>query len=204
LLTPSRTLRFPITHAELEQMRAFVTSLKAGVRRRPRLFYPGFTSGRAWIQATRVRGWLKHICGSNEGGKKMKRHLFALITACTLGAAVLASPAGADPIHAKNAAQVHALCGTQTVYVVVNGNGTFTPAHVLGSSTSMFIPTAVHLTFSFTPAGGGGPFVDTTNATKAAPLRGTVTCTIPLQTVFSGPQGSATIQGTVTGFYTPR
>jgi hypothetical protein len=146
---------------------------------------------------------LKDICGSNEGGKKMKRHLLALITACTLGAAVLASPAGADPIHAKNAAQVHALCGTQTVNVVVNGNGTFTPGHVLGS-TSMFIPTAVHLTFSFTPAGGGGPFVDTTNATKAAPLRGTITCTIPLQTLFSGPQGSATIQGTVTGFYTPR
>ncbi len=133
----------------------------------------------------------------------MRRHLLALIAACALGGAVLASPAGADPIQAKNAAQVHALCGTQVVNVVVNGNGTFTPGHVL-NSTSMFIPTAVHLTFSFTPAGGGGPFVDTTNATKASPLSGTVTCSIPLQTLFSGPMGSATIQGSVTGFYTPR
>jgi len=86
--------------------------------------------------------------------------------------------------------------------VVVNGNGEFTPAHVVGS-TSMFIPTAIHVTFTFTPA-GGGPMPDTTNATKAAPIRGTVTCTIPFQTVFSGPQGSATIAGSVTGFFTPR
>jgi hypothetical protein len=31
-----------------------------------------------------------------------------------------------------------------------------------------------------------------------------VTCSIPLQTLFSGPQGTGTIQGTVTGFFTPR
>ena len=135
----------------------------------------------------------------------MRRHSLALIAACALGSAVIASPAVADPIHAKNAAHVYALCGAnaQRVDVVVNGNGTFTPAHVLGS-TRMFIPTAIHLTFSFTPAAGGGPFVDTTNATKAAPLKGTVTCTIPLQTLFSGPMGSATISGSVTGFFTPR
>ncbi len=133
----------------------------------------------------------------------MRRGLLALFAACALAGAVLASPAGADPIHAKNAAQVHALCGTQTVNVVVNGNGTFTPAHVL-NSTRMFIPTAIHVTFTFTPSGRGTPSVDTTNATKAAPITGTVTCTIPLQTLFSGPQGSATLQGTVTGFYTPR
>jgi hypothetical protein len=134
----------------------------------------------------------------------MRRHLLALIAALGLGGAVLASPASADPIHAKNASQVHALCGTQTVNVVVNGNGKFTPAHVVGSS-SVFIPTSLNLTFSFTPAGGGGPFVDTQTAAKASPTKtGTVTCTIPLQTLFSGPEGSATIQGTVTGFFTPR
>ena len=134
----------------------------------------------------------------------MKRHMLALVAACALGVAVFASPAAADPIHAKNASQVHALCGTTTVNVVVNGNGTFTPAHVIGS-TSVFIPTALNLTFRFTPAGGGSPIVDTQTAAKAAPAKtGTVTCTIPLQTLFSGPQGSATIQGSVTGFYTPR
>jgi len=135
------------------------------------------------------------------------RKTLPLLSALVLGAAVLASPVNADPIHAKNASQIYALCGTQTVNVVVNGGngqGTFLPAHVVGS-TSMFIPTAVHLTFTFTPAGGGAPSVNTTNATKGSPPKsGAVTCTIPLQTLFSGPQGSATIQGSVTGFYTPR
>ena len=56
-----------------------------------------------------------------------------------------------------------------------------------------------------TPAGGGTPMVNTTDATKGSPPKsGTVSCTIPLQPLFSGPQGSATIQGSVTGFYTPR
>jgi hypothetical protein len=132
----------------------------------------------------------------------MRRHLLALLAACALGGAIFASSAGADPIHAKNAVHVFALCGAQRVDVVVNGNGTFTPAHVL-NSTSMFIPTAIHATFTFTPA-GGSPVVNPENATKAAPIKGTVTCTIPFQTLFAGPQGSATIQGSVTGFFTPR
>jgi hypothetical protein len=128
-----------------------------------------------------------------------------LLLAVSLGAAVLASPVSADPTHAKNATQIHALCGTRTVDVVVNGgngNGTFQPAHVVGS-TSVFVPTALHLTFGFTPTGGTTSF-DTTDATKASPpKRGSVTCTTPLQTLFSGPQGTGTIQGSVTGFFTP-
>src|SRR5204862_2196828 len=123
-----------------------------------------------------------------QGGTRM-RTLFALLA---LGgvAGLLALPATADPGHAKNAGHVQALCGTQTVNVVVNGNGTFTPAHVVGN-TKMFIPTALHLTFTFTPTTGNAT-VETTNAQKASPTkRGTVTCTIPLQTLFSGPQGSA-------------
>jgi hypothetical protein len=46
--------------------------------------------------------------------------------------------------------------------------------------------------------------VETQTASKAAPIANTVTCTIPLETLFSGPEGSATIQGTVTGFFPPR
>jgi hypothetical protein len=134
----------------------------------------------------------------------MRRHLLALIGVCALAGAVLASPVGADPGNAKNAAHIHALCGSRTVNVVVNGNGTFTPAHVVAPSTSVFIPTALNVTFTFTPA-VGSPSSNTTMATKASNQRlGTVTCSIPLQTVFSGPQGSATISGTVTGFFTPR
>jgi len=131
----------------------------------------------------------------------MRRHLFTLLAAAA-AAAALALPATADPGHAKNAGHVQAICGTQTVNVVVNGNGKFTPAHVVGS-TKMFIPTALNLTFTFTPT-NGTPQTNTQNVHKASPThRGTVTCTIAMQTLESGPQGTATIQGTVTGFFTP-
>jgi hypothetical protein len=46
--------------------------------------------------------------------------------------------------------------------------------------------------------------VSMTHATEAAPSSGTVAGTIPIQTLFSGPQGPATLQGSVTGFFTPR
>jgi hypothetical protein len=125
--------------------------------------------------------------------------------AAILAAAVIAPVAGADPANAKNAGHLYALCGPQQVRVdvVVNGNGEFTPAHVLGS-TSVFIPTAFNTTFTFTPSDGSTPQINIDTSAKAAPLANTVTCTLPLQTLFSGPQGAATIQGTVTGFYTPR
>jgi hypothetical protein len=109
----------------------------------------------------------------------MKKHLLALITACAFAAAVLVPSAGADPIQAKNALQIQAMCGTQTFTVVTNGNGVFAPAHIAGS-TSVFIPTAFNLTFTFTATGG----TTTTNhnmAAKAAPLHHTMTCTIPFQ-----------------------
>jgi len=131
----------------------------------------------------------------------VKRHLLTLLAAGS-AAGALALPAAADPGHAKNATHIQAICGTQTVDVVVNGNGTFTPAHVVGS-TKMFIPTALNLTFTFTPT-NGTPETDTQNVQKASPThRGTTTCTIPMQTLFSGPDGTATIQGSVTGFFTP-
>lgn len=131
----------------------------------------------------------------------MKRQLLTLL-ASGAAAGALALPALADPGHAKNATHVQALCGSQTVNVVVNGNGTFTPAHVVGS-TRMFIPTALSLTFTFTPTGGTAQ-TNTQNVHKASPThRGTVTCSIPMQTLQSGPQGTATIQGSVTGFFTP-
>jgi hypothetical protein len=131
----------------------------------------------------------------------MKRR-FLMAVACLAFAGVMVPAASADPIHAKNATQINANCGTQRVTVVVNGNGEFSPAHVVGN-TSVFIPTAFNLTFTFTPT-GGAPMPETDTSAKAGPGKNTVTCTIPLQTLFSGPDGTATIQGTVTGFFTPR
>ena len=131
----------------------------------------------------------------------MKRR-FLVVIACLALVGAIVPAATADPIHAKNATQISAVCGTQPVTVIVNGNGEFTPAHVIGS-TSVFIPTAFNLTFTFTPT-GGAPMSETDTAAKAAPIANTVTCTIPLQTLFFGPEGTATIHGTVTGFFTPR
>ena len=67
--------------------------------------------------------------------------------------------------------------------VSVNGNGEFTPAHDV-ASTSVFVPTSLTLTFTFTPTGGPAEPPETDTTTKAAPIKNTVTCDIPLQTLF--------------------
>jgi hypothetical protein len=131
----------------------------------------------------------------------MKRRLLVLVACGALAAMAIAPTSGADPTNAKNALQLQAVCGSETFNVVVNGGGEFTPAHIIGS-TSVFIPTAFNLTFTFTPT-GGSPIVETETAAKAAPLQNTITCTIPLQS-FPSPEGTFSIQGTVTGFLTPQ
>jgi len=132
----------------------------------------------------------------------MKRRLVTAAACLAFAAAAAAPMAAADPTNAKNATQITAMCGGSPITVVVNGNGEFTPAHDL-HSTSVFIPTAFDITFTFTPT-GGSPMSETDMSAKAAPIAATTTCTIPLQTIFSGPEGIATIEGTVTGFFTPR
>ena len=129
--------------------------------------------------------------------------LLVLTLAAVAAAVAIAAPsAGADPTGAKNSTLITAVCGGQTVTVSVNGNGEFTPAHDVGSS-SVFVPIAFDVTFTFTPT-GGAPEAETDTSAKAAPISDTVTCDIPLQTLFAGPEGVATIEGAVTGFWTPR
>jgi hypothetical protein len=132
----------------------------------------------------------------------MRRRLLLVAACAAFAAAAIVPAAMADPGNAKNAGHISAMCNGQPVMVVVNGNGEFTPAHVV-TSTSVFIPTAFDLTFTFTPS-GGSPESNTDTSAKAGPIKNTITCTIPIQTLFSGPQGTGTIQGTVTGFFTPR
>ena len=131
----------------------------------------------------------------------MKRRLLVLVACGAIAVMAIASTAGADPTNAKNAQQLQAVCGTQTLTVVVNGNGEFTPAHVIGS-TSMFIPTAFNVTFTFTPTGGSTE-TETDTSAKAAQVKDTITCEIPFQR-FTSPFGTFTIEGRVTGFFTPR
>jgi hypothetical protein len=132
----------------------------------------------------------------------MKRRLLTAAACLAFATAVMVPIAAADPGNAKNSSTISAVCSGHTIMVVVNGNGEFSPAHVIGS-TSMFIPTAFNITFTFTPT-GGSPMPETDTSSKAAPIASTTTCTIPLQPIFSGPEGTLTIQGTVTGFFTPR
>lgn len=128
------------------------------------------------------------------------------VTAIALFAIVLgvfAQTASADPVNAKNAGFFTAVCGSTQLQVVVNGNGVFTPAHVIGS-TSVFVPTAFNLTFSFTPSGGGALEVGTETSAKARQPDNAVTCELPAAlNTFTFPEGTFTTSGTVTGFFTP-
>lgn len=123
--------------------------------------------------------------------------LFAIV----LG--VFAQSASADPVNAKKAQFFTAVCGSTQLEVVVNGSGVFTPAHVIGS-TSVFVPTAFDVTITFTPSGGGDPDVDTETSAKARQPNNAVTCELPaaLNTI-TFPEGTLTVSGTVTGFFTP-
>jgi hypothetical protein len=118
----------------------------------------------------------------------------------TVGVLALAQGALADPTNAKNAFFVPATCDNgQSYQVVTNGNGEFTPAHVLGS-TSMFIPEAFNLTFEFTPT--GGPTESETDTSAKRNVHGHVTtCSIDFRQEV--PEGSFHLFGTVTGFFTP-
>jgi hypothetical protein len=131
----------------------------------------------------------------------MRRIIILTVVAATFCLAS-AQNATADPVNAKNAGFFTAICGSEEVMVVVNGGGVFTPAHVIGS-TSVFIPTAFDLTFSFTPT-GGEPEIEMETSAKAHQPRNAVMCELPaeLNTVAS-PDGTFTVFGTVTGFFTP-
>jgi hypothetical protein len=73
---------------------------------------------------------------------------------------------------------------------------------VIGS-TAVFVPTAFNLTFSFTPTGGATESETDTSA-KAHQPRNAVTCDLPAAlNTFMSPDGTFTISGTVTGFFTP-
>lgn len=125
-----------------------------------------------------------------------------LIAIFAIVVAVLAQTASADPLNAKKSDVFTAICGGTQLMVSVNGNGEFTPAHVIGS-TSMFIPSAFDLTFSFTPTGGVTESETDTSA-KAHQPRNAVTCELPAElNTFTSPEGTFTLSGTVTGFFTP-
>ena len=132
----------------------------------------------------------------------MLRRRVTLIALFAIVFAVFAESASADPLNAKNSGVFIANCGATQLRVVVNGNGEFTPAHVIGS-TAVFIPTAFNLTFSFTPTGGTKQSETDTSAKTHQPSNA-VTCELPAAlNTFTSPEGTFTLSGFVTGFFTP-
>jgi hypothetical protein len=121
-----------------------------------------------------------------------------VLTAIAMGA--LAGTASADPVNAKNSLAFPATCDNgQTVQVVVNGNGEFSPAHVVGT-TAVFVPQALDVTFEFTPA--GGPTETETDTASKPHIHGDlVTCSFDTTQAF--PFGTLHLFGTATGFFTP-
>ena len=131
----------------------------------------------------------------------MLRHL-TLVALSAVVLAFVAQSASADPLNAKKSDVFTAVCGGRQLMISVNGSGEFTPAHVVGS-TSMFIPTAFNLTFSFTPTGGVTES-ETDTAAKAKQPKNPVTCVLPADlNTFTTPEGTFTLSGTATGFFTP-
>jgi hypothetical protein len=131
----------------------------------------------------------------------MRRSLLVLC-AFALACAALTATAGAAPTRSPQAFTIPATCDGQEVEVVVVGEGTFSPGHVVGS-TSVFVPYAIDVTFTFTPEGGGDPEVEREQETKPAPGTNLVTCELNFSESFPG-AGTLTGVGTVTGFFAPR
>jgi hypothetical protein len=130
----------------------------------------------------------------------MLRRLCVALALGILMVAVLAQGAAADPIEAKNSFTFPATCDDgQTVQVVVNGNGEWTPAHVVGS-TAVFVPQAFDTTFEFTPP--GGPTQTETDTSSKHNVHGDlVTCSFDVTQTF--PFGTIHLFGSATGFFTP-
>ena len=131
----------------------------------------------------------------------MLRRLCVALTLGILMLGALAQAAAADPINAKKSFTFPATCDNgQTVQVVVNGNGEFSPAHVVGS-TAEFIPQAFDLTFEFTPP--GGPTQSETDTSSKPNVHGDlVTCSFDV-TVTPPEGGTVHLFGSATGFFTP-
>lgn len=131
------------------------------------------------------------------------RKLLVLAGLVGLVALFVVAPSSADPTNAYSSVLLNVVCGGQPVTLVFNGNGMWSPGHDVVSN-SVFNPTGVDTTITFTPANGDPPSVDHAIVDKNAANEDTIVCTIPLQPLFTNAVGSATIAGSVTGFWTPR
>jgi hypothetical protein len=130
----------------------------------------------------------------------MLRRISLPVLVAAIATGAFAGTASADPVNAKNSLTFPATCDNgQTVQVVVNGNGRFSPAHVVGS-TAVFVPQALDFTSEFTPPGGPTE-TETETASKPHIHGDLVTCSFDVTR--TGPFGTFRLFGTATGFLTP-
>lgn len=128
----------------------------------------------------------------------------AAVALMGLGAA---APAQADPIHARDSLFIQVFCDNgQTYGAVTNGNGAWTPAHDL-SSTTMLIPVAFgEQTFTVTDPDGNVVDQETsppTAKTGAATHNKNATLSCDFAGSLTGPDGfTFSIEGSVQGFAT--
>jgi secreted PhoX family phosphatase len=136
-------------------------------------------------------------------------------TRVTLGAAAAAvlglttiAPAQADPTGARNAIPLQISCDNgQTYDAVANGNGAWTPAHDV-NSTSILVPVSFG-TLTITVRDSQGTIVDQeTQPPSAKPgasaHNGHATTNCEFTGTVTAPDGSSfSIEGTVVGFVTP-
>jgi hypothetical protein len=130
----------------------------------------------------------------------MLKRICAALVLGILGVAASIQLAAADPIGAKNSFSFPVTCDNgQSVEVVVNGNGRFNAAHVVGS-TAAFVPEALDVTFEFTPTGGTTE-TETSTESKNNLHGDVVTCSFDVTQ--TAPGGTLRLFGTATGFFTP-
>ena len=119
--------------------------------------------------------------------------------------AVVASPASAKPTIAKNAELVDLTCTNGATYAIVaNGNGDFTPGHILDGDGRTLVPVA----FRFLVVNENGDVLFDETTAKPGQMNGLsgdlVDCAFTATETDPESGETVTINGTVTLFVTPR
>ncbi len=136
----------------------------------------------------------------------IRRMLVSLGLVLVLATAAVGT-VGADPLNAKGAEPFPVVCGGQTLMIVVNGRGDFTPGHIIGS-TGNLIPQAFVFNITISDAQGNVIDSDTETVAKGGQRRGLqdslTTCTFGQSFTDPDTGMTFTFSGTATTFSTPR
>ena len=130
--------------------------------------------------------------------------LSSLIVALGL-IAVMGSPASAAPTNAPNAELIDLSCTNGATYsIVANGNGAFTPGHILDGAGQTLVPVSFH----FVGTNENGDVVFDESIAKPGQMMGVsgdlVDCTFTATDTDPDTGEIITINGTVTLFVAPR